>query len=490
MAQQNAQTLLEQYNKTGALSIDQMLAKAPETPVIAGETLTKTETPLVVEKPKEGTASSNLNQTISTAGTYIDPNAQKMRDESNSELKDILTQLTQQPGDEIKIQEKEGVFKKQQALTDIENRIASVNREYEKQARVIRKNQEGKFGGAVEQDLRNLQRQSDEQNADLSIIKSATNNDLQTALKISEAKINAKYEPLKLQLEALKTFREFNQDNLTESEKARLNQVISQENAKFEAGVAKETSDQNLKTNLLSAAAQQGAPSSVLLAIQQAKTAEEAITAAGQYGGDMIGRQMQLEQLRQLKLKGAEGNVAAQEEINKQATAVSKLTEKTSLIDQIITSAGLDSRVGVGSGDTTLSRTALGVKDFFTGDGQDFAGKVKQLTSQETLDTLLALKQGGGTLGAVNEKEFSTLEGAATSINSWEVKDPETGLGIGQWNIDEESFKEELKRIKQAANNIIKSYIGYDPSKLTPEQTAALNALGSASSDAPAESFY
>lgn len=165
------------------------------------------------------------------------------------------------------------------------------------------------------------------------------------------------------------------------------------------------------------------------------------------------------------------------------------LEEKLGLLNNILTSSGISSRVGT----TALARkSTLGEKvkaivggagagaivgaplggvgalpgagigaigagakafttgfvDELTGKGQDFAGSVHQMTSAETLDQVLNLKAAGGTLGALNETEGGWLREAATKINDWEIKD-DKGRGTGVWNIDEKTFRKEVERLQE-----------------------------------------
>jgi hypothetical protein len=67
-----------------------------------------------------------------------------------------------------------------------------------------------------------------------------------------------------------------------------------------------------LKTQnqLLSSAVQQGAPGSVVQAINKATTAAEAITAAGAYGGDILDRQYKQAQISNLQQKAKQASTA------------------------------------------------------------------------------------------------------------------------------------------------------------------------------------
>jgi hypothetical protein len=91
---------------------------------------------------------------------------------------------------------------------------------------------------------------------------------------------------------------------------------------------------------------------------------------------------------------------------------------------------------------------------------QDFIAGVKNLVSQDTLDTLLELKKAGGTLGAISEKELDILQSAASKINNWAITD-KNGKVTG-YEIGEKEFRAELDRIKKSAQKIVDAYNGED----------------------------
>ena len=149
---------------------------------------------------------------------------------------------------------------------------------------------------------------------------------------------------------------------------------------------------------------------------------------------------------------------------------IETLKDKVSLVDEILGSSGISTRVGtsvitrkpssiIGSVAKTLfpPTTAGGLKDItqqLTGEGQQFAGGVHKLASREFLDALIGAKQQGATFGALTDREGDALRAAATQLNDWEVKD-KNGNPLGIWNIDEASFRRELNSIKELANRAI-----------------------------------
>lgn len=105
---------------------------------------------------------------------------------------------------------------------------------------------------------------------------------------------------------------------------------------------------------------------------------------------------------------------------------------------------------------------ALGVGTFrndLSGANQKFAGDVQYLTSNEFLDALADIKGRGVNLNPLSDKEGAAVRAAATKINFWEKKD-KNGVGLGVWDIDQETFKEEVKRLRDNASAMIRQAEG------------------------------
>ena len=154
---------------------------------------------------------------------------------------------------------------------------------------------------------------------------------------------------------------------------------------------------------------------------------------------------------------------ATEEALKNSKSAVPIMQDKIKDIDNILVSEGLNSRVGT----NILSRTAQGplgalgkaatvvgipglgedTYDKLTGAGQEFSGSVHKLVSGLTLQSLIDAKSRGATFGALSEGELNILANSASQLNDWEMKD-KNGNGKGIWNIDEKSFKKELKNIQ------------------------------------------
>jgi len=120
--------------------------------------------------------------------------------------------------------------------------------------------------------------------------------------------------------------------------------------------------------------------------------------------------------------------------------------QKIKLLDEILVHPGLNNAVGP----NRLAR--LGTP--LTGSKKEFIGNVEQLISQETLNTLLELKKGGGTLGALSDQERIMLQNAATKIGGWKVL--KNGMVMG-YAVSEDAFKKEIRDIKMLAEKAVKN---------------------------------
>lgn len=178
---------------------------------------------------------------------------------------------------------------KQQALNDINNKITTTSRSYDQQAKTINANAQGKFGPAVVQDLADLDRKKNEDLANLNIIKSVSLNDVNTANDIIDKKVAAKFEPIENNIKNLEQVYQLTANDLTDSEKM-------QAQAKIDAAKQKVKDNSDAYSNVVKNAAQNGAPQSVLSAIDKAASNPNATqasiyAAAGRYSVSIADRQ-------------------------------------------------------------------------------------------------------------------------------------------------------------------------------------------------------
>lgn len=168
-----------------------------------------------------------------------------------------------------------------------------------------------------------------------------------------------------------------------------------------------------------------------------------------------------------------------QENALKEKTAsIPIMQDKIETIDILKDHDGLNSRVGPNA----FSRGALAISDAF-GAGRDFAGGIHKLVGGLTLQSLIDAKARGATFGALSEGELKILANSASAINDWEIwkKDGKVvpagtqgGVGIGVWNIDEQSFKRELDAIQNLTR---KALILAQGQLFTDDESTTLDSL-------------
>lgn len=197
-------------------------------------------------------------------------------------------------------QEQVGLSDKQLALNDINKKITTTSRAYDEQIKNLSKNGTG-YNGGNQVAISDLNRQKNEDLANLAIIQSGANGDLQTANDIIKSKMDAQFEPIKNQIASLTQLYNLTQNDLSESEKLQVQTQIDQQ----------KQSAQNLyssKQNAYQTALQNGAPASVLKAIGEAATPEQAQQAVGSYGQNQLDQQYKRAQIASIYSTIAEKN--------------------------------------------------------------------------------------------------------------------------------------------------------------------------------------
>lgn len=324
MENPNNQFSMEEIRQVASLTPEQNLAieqrkgTAPAfTPSIKADkigTMPKVDIP----QPTGQTTSSALNSLTFSTATPTVTTEQQATDDAKSFAQgqeQPLTALeTQQQGlvdkaisaiekltgrslRKQEVTEEQKIPEKLQAITDIDNEIAAMDREYELARRRIQDNADGKLRGAVDADLRVLQKDYLERKADKSLIKAAANSDLTTAYEIIDQKLDLEFggaeDELKIRKEQLEIMKP-----LMDKEQAKQAQEFELFLGERERILTQQREDAKLleqsKAQAIQLAASQNAPSSVLNAIKSATDMAGVWSAAGQYGGDILARQKQL----------------------------------------------------------------------------------------------------------------------------------------------------------------------------------------------------
>lgn len=339
----------------------------------------------------------------------------------------------------------------------------------------------------------------------LSALAEGMRGNIALAESVATNAINAKYAQINADLEIAKSNIYDNWDSLTPAEKKRAEATllrIDKEDQFVKMQMEDDKSVQNMGLEL----AKNGVDLATVQKVLSADSFDEAISLAGSKLQDPTIK-LKLESLRLDNILTKEKIATAQKErsllgeptpAEKKATeaalkeaeaSVPVMQDKITAVDTLMKHSGLKSRVGTGIlsrspqgfmgtvGKTLSVAGILGLPGDFvaklSGSGQEFAGGVHKLTGGLTLQSLIDAKSRGATFGALSEGELKILADSATALNDWEIKD-DKGVGTGFWNIDEASFKKELKTIQDLTRRALQKSQG---SLLTPEDKAILDAV-------------
>ena len=264
-----------------------------------------------------------------------------------------------QTDEKARLREEAGIEEKAKTSNRILNTLRKIRVDFEaEKAELKNNNEEGRSMGAINNDINKLTEKTNRNLAYKSIEYDVARGDLVSA----ESTLNARLQDMKdeetKQVQLYKTLYDFVQDDMSESEKIEAQQAFSKAESERSFERSKELAQYN---SLLRREEKQ-----LSMALAQAVTSQEAEQAS--------------------------------------KALIPSLQSKVGQINEAI--SGLeDGTIGNVVGGNKLARFSVG-KLF--GAGQNFIANVDQMTSRETLDTLIALKAKGGTLGALSERIAST----------------------------------------------------------------------------------
>lgn len=190
-----------------------------------------------------------------------------------------------------------GVDQLSTSVSEIQNRIDATERSRVKQIEALEKNPQGLFGGALQDEINRVNRDFSRQQADDAITLNALTRNFSNMSAIAERQLEDYMAPIKANLDFQKEVYKTNESNFTQTQRDALQYKIKQDEKKQEKIEETQKTLSTVKLTALKSASEQGAPASVISAITKAQTPEDVVTAAGQYGGDMLERQLKQAQL-------------------------------------------------------------------------------------------------------------------------------------------------------------------------------------------------
>lgn len=447
-------------------------------------TLSGTNQPLVMPPPtadSSGQLGSYVENIATAAQTESDKLAETSQATADKSSLDYLAALTSSAD----IPESVDYTAQDQAkkVSDRLNaQIMSEAKATRDQITTLTKTFQGTTSG-LQSEIGRIQSESANKQADLAIVKFVADNDYQGAAEIADRQLKMKLDKSKIYLDGLKYIADSDAAKADRAFTTTLNEKIKKEQRTYDEKVKVETEMSKIKLGIAQYA---GTKSTELLNelskidTTQKGAVEKALAIGGKYLEDPLDRQLKQAQINSANranqpsgggtaqkivsingkdfVQNADGSFS---EPNVPTTGGLKeierlgIQDKVNSIDSAINHRGLFGAVGP-------NVAARSSPDFevFTNVRGDFIATVSQLSSRETLDTLLALKKAGGTLGAVNTREFATLENSATKINNWAIVKDDKVIG---YDTTEKSMKEELNKIKDITERWLKESGGEIP---------------------------
>ncbi len=339
---------------------------------------------------------------------------------------------------------------------------------------------------AIRGEQAQIDRQRAVQRSGLAAVALARQGKLSAAQREADRAVEIEFGQLQAEANYLQQAIENNAAKLEREDKKRAEvmQVALQERQRL---LDEEKANKEAVNKVLMIAAQFNAPAAVLNQITSARDMAGAIAAAGTYLQDpkakyelesaQLDNILKHEQIKTAQAQRAQiGQLTAAErraveqEMQAARDAIPVIEDKIKMIGTLTNHSGLNSAVGPNG----FARMAF-VDQF--GAKQEFIGKVQQLVSKDTLDTLIALKAQGGTLGALSDQERVMLQTAATAIGNWAIyEDKNNPTKVTGYNVDEASFKRELSTIQTLAQRALDKAIGTSQ-VVKPEESAAIHSL-------------
>lgn len=360
-----------------------------------------------------------------------------------------------------------GVDDLQGELDGINQEIREEQHSLRRKLEAIEKNPEGLFGGALRDKMEDTRTESLRKQADLSIIQMGVQGRYDSAKEIADRAVAIQFERQERRIQGLNLLYGEYKDLFNTAEQRAFEAAQKERQDKIDEEKTLQTDIYKLALD----AQKNGAPSSIVRSVMQAKTREDAAAAVGQYGTDPLDRALKRAQLAKLTapsipdapvLKEIDG-VTMQWDGSKwirptgaggggeDEGVVLALQDKIGNINSLLDHAGLRDAVGTMAG---INRSTPFSFSKATGTKMDFIAGVQQLVSQDTLNTLINLKKEGGTLGALSDGERIMLQSAASRIGTWSVKDKNDSV-VG-YNASEKDFKKELETIKTLTERALK----------------------------------
>lgn len=362
--------------------------------------------------------------------------------QSKTDIGILNSQIANQGNRQNELYQQGGVDVAKQQVDEYTSQIEAEQLATRRQIEDLQKNNpQGLFGGALQDEVNRITRESTSKQADLAILQNASLRRYDTASAIAERKLQAELEPMKAKLDTLKFFYGENKDDLTTAQKNQLDAKIKAEDRIYNQTLAAETKLSDTKLSMIKSANEQNAPESVKIAIQNAKTAVDAVNAAGQYAGNILDTKLKLAQIAKINTEARKADTTNGTLTDQQLKQIDispqgkKLTSLSSLYQ--------------------LAQTYKGLVDQY---GFKATGSNKTLLDNAYADLKIAYKEAAN-LGALTGPDVGIIEeaikpsaGGAVNYLNYKLSGGQGGVSGGIEQALGKTRKEALNNYKQLKN--------------------------------------
>ncbi len=359
-----------------------------------------------------------------------------------SGIQSIFDKLRGKRAEKNELYEDTGVDTARKEVDELTSQIEAETLAARRKVEDIRANFRGTTGGA-DAEIALVNRRSLSKLADLSIVQNASLRRYSTLKDIADRQIEAETEDLRLELDGLKFFYEDNKEELSKKEDREWQETIKAKDRAYNETVDAKKALSDTKIELLKSASSQSASTSVLQAIQNATTPEQAISAAGKYSGDILDRLYKQKQIDKLtadieadgkdelltideaaklgvpygttkaeaisSIKGSSGKPAPLNPVQQNA-----LTSAEQLLEALNSNFGGLDRFSIPRGNAPIGNIRGALPQLMAGQaGADFIINFDNLKSLLSLDNVKLLKGQG----AVSDAERRLLADGSTKLN-------------------------------------------------------------------------
>ena len=306
----------------------------------------------------------------------------------------------------------------------------------------------------MEAEVRRLERESSNYQADLAIEGNMALGNYNEALSIAKEKVDSELKPLTRQLEYLKEVRETNKDLLTTAQKAKLNSLYSDVERQKNKEEERLTQGNKMIINAIQSGASSRIVENAKSILNNGGTITDITKSLGGYSMSLSDRlDNQLKQAQLSKLNAPSGGeapitkeidgktmqwdgskwVKPKTEFGGNVDPVSQFNEeqKIKTLDSLMANNG-----GIGLATSAGPLRGAPIPFLFKDTINDWRADIISISSKLTMDNLVNLKGEGATFGALSDPERIAIGQAASAIVSSAILD-KNGNPTGKFKMSE-----------------------------------------------------